>query len=352
MRAMTVARALLMAIVGLAVAPPDAAAQLDPLLFLKQKAPNVIVVVDTANRMQRDQDGNYRDPHVYTRTGAPYERAIGIGDANTSSGGGYRRMYVNLHGAPGDGFTADRISTTGDRETGYATFDDRTGIGIARRGVTEAIDRNFGVARFGLVKMRQAANPVYDTNVAPVAVADAGQQAETDGANGTWKITWPVVGQSNGSIASTPSPATVLVKPDEPGANALVNQVLSRRTGAAGSLTPAGADRTNVVDAPVDNMLDDAKAEARRLIDADTQCRNTVVVLVVAGGEGQTTDEDPVAKATQFLDVSQHHRVPIYVIAIVPPVARTRTSRSMEALPIMFGSFSGSPAGPRGLSDD
>src|SRR5258705_9926544 len=169
MRPMTVARALLMAIAGLAVAPPDAAAQLDPLLLLEQKAPNIIVVVDTANRMQRDQDGNYRDAHVYTRIGAPYERAIGIRDANTSSGGSYRRMYVNLHGAPGDGFTADRISTTGDRETGYATFDDRAGIGIARRSVTEAIDRNFGVARFGLVKMRQAANAVYDTNVAPGA---------------------------------------------------------------------------------------------------------------------------------------------------------------------------------------
>src|SRR6185503_15154379 len=81
----------------------------------------------------------------------------------------------------------------------------------------------------------------------------------------------------------------------------------------------------------VDNMLDDARAEARRLIDADTQCRNTVVVLVVAGGEGQTTHDDPAAKAMQFLDVSLHHRVPVYVIAIVPPEADVAQLRAIAA---------------------
>src|SRR5712691_8834859 len=55
--------------------PAPAAAQLDPLLFLKPSQPNVIVLVDVANRMQRDAPtgpanprttSNYYDPYVYT----------------------------------------------------------------------------------------------------------------------------------------------------------------------------------------------------------------------------------------------------------------------------------------------
>ena len=47
----------------------------------------------------------------------------------------------------------------------------------------------------------------------------------------------------------------------------------------------------NTIDAPVKLMLDDARAEAARLIaiTRDPTCRNTVVVLVVGGGEGTTS---------------------------------------------------------------
>jgi len=38
---------------GVLAHPSPAAAQLDPLLFLKLAPPNVIVAVDTSNRMQR-----------------------------------------------------------------------------------------------------------------------------------------------------------------------------------------------------------------------------------------------------------------------------------------------------------
>ena len=82
--------------------PGEAFAQLDPLLFLKTASasmndltttatlrPNVIVAVDTSQRMQQDADGTYYDPGTYTVTGAPYEAALGLqsGDALTS----YRR---------------------------------------------------------------------------------------------------------------------------------------------------------------------------------------------------------------------------------------------------------------------
>src|SRR5258705_4899016 len=98
MSAKTVASALLIAIIGLAVAPRDAAAQLDPLLFLEQKSPNIIVMIDTSIRMLQDQ------------TGATPDNA-----------------------------------------------DERTRITITRRSVAEAVNRNLTAARFGLMKTRQRA---------------------------------------------------------------------------------------------------------------------------------------------------------------------------------------------------
>ena len=64
-------------------------------------------------------------------------------------------------------------------------------------------------------------------------------------------------------------------------------------------------------------MLDDLRTEAARLIAADPECRNTVAIMVVGGGEGNTSGEDLSAKATTFLNVSGR-RIPIHVIAIAP----------------------------------
>ena len=88
----------------------------------------------------------------------------------------------------------------------------------------------------------------------------------------------------------------------------------------AGGLIPAGEENDlNEIDSPIEFMLDDAKAEATRLIAADgTNCRNTIVVLVVGGKQGNTVvGANPATKASQFLAISSR-RVPIYVIAIAP----------------------------------
>jgi len=345
-------RTLILALVASAVAPQYASAQLDPLLFLKRGhqpgantngQPNVIVMVDTANRMQRDQNNDYRDNNAYPRTGALYEATLAVNAGNTTAR--YRRKYVNLvntdNGGGSDKFTADRITIVRDQEAEYANvptvikdpatglfqisgFDARTKMNIAKISIAEAILRNTQVARFGLMKMRQNNPAVAQTaaagNVEPVVVSDPGQQLNTDsgGVGGKWKITRPTVSGANGSVGG---PVAALVAADAANANTTILTTLGKATGAAGSLIPGGADSRNVVDAPVDNMLDDAKTEAARLINADTQCRNTVVVLVVAGAEGQTTNEDPTAKASQFLNVAANHRVPVYVIALVPAAA-------------------------------
>ena len=91
-------RILAAAALVLAAAAP-VSAQVDPLLFLKTAPPNVILVVDTANRMQRSAPTNpatvatsiatshYYDPFIYTKN-APnpiWQQSIGVTDANTLS---------------------------------------------------------------------------------------------------------------------------------------------------------------------------------------------------------------------------------------------------------------------------
>ena len=61
-------------------APREAAAQVDPLLFLKRTKPNIIVAVDTSARMRLDADGTYYDPVEYTVNGAGSDAGRGARD--------------------------------------------------------------------------------------------------------------------------------------------------------------------------------------------------------------------------------------------------------------------------------
>ena len=328
---------------GSLFSPREAAAQLDPLLYLKGTKPTVLIAVETANRMQRDTDGNYRDDNIYVRlmgANQVWEDALGIDNGNTFQY--YRRKFVGLintdSSVSGDRFAADHIEIVGDRETAYGTFDQATRISIARNSLKEAINRNSGVVRFGLLRTRQK-SPRYETpapagavkwsiNEGPVTILNGAwlQQQLTGDINANrWKITRPIVDDVNGAIAGPVGP---LVAPDSNASSVVVGtsivNILNLPTGSVGSLLPAGRDQFAVVDAPVDNMLDDLRTEAARLIAADPECRNTVAILVVGGGEGNTSGENPVAKATSFLNVSGR-RVPIHVIAIAPLSAADRT---------------------------
>jgi hypothetical protein len=304
----------------LVTVPTTASAQLDPLLFLKTTQPNVIIAVETANRMQRDADSVYYDPGTWQRTGALYEPTIGLasGDATKT----YYRKYVGLtllnqSESGGDKFAATRIETVGDLEPGYATFFERTRLGIARRGLIRAITDNATSARFALIKTRQG-NPTLGAagNEGPVTVADPNQQIPTDLGVGKWKITRTVVSSSN----SGQTVSGLLTAADAVNANTTILTTLGKSLGTAGALLPGGSDAKNTVDAPVGLLLDDARAHANTLITADTAaggCRNTVVVLVVGGGEGSITPQSLPTKANTFLNVGGR-RVPIYVIALMP----------------------------------
>ena len=304
---------------ALFLGPPPAFAQLDPLLFLQKNQPNVIIAVDVANRMQFDANGNYFDPFDYPRSGAAWE----TNPLEVPAGAAYyRRMYKSLLRLPpasADAYTAEALQTLSSNSPLYSAFWSRTRLAVARAGLLTAVQDNARVARFGLLKMRQLNPRIGDrANDGPVWVMPPAPQSPTPSgaSDGRWRITTTIVDAANGSIATAASP---VVAADAAGASLAVATYLSRSVNQSGALIPAGMDTDTAVDAPLARLIDDAKTEAVRLIAADTQCRNTVVILVVGGGEGTTvTGADPAARAASFLNVNGR-RVPIYVIAIAPP---------------------------------
>ena len=79
---------------------------------------------------------------------------------------------------------------------------------MARTALAKALTDNSGVARFGLIKMRQN-TPTWGTakNIDPVAVSDASQQTLTEmGGGGKWAVTRPTANAKNGSITAVQAP--------------------------------------------------------------------------------------------------------------------------------------------------
>jgi hypothetical protein len=331
---------------GLLAAPSPAFAQLDPLLFLKTSAsnsatlttaaslqPNVILAVDTSQRMQFDVDGAYYDPAAYARSGAAFEATLGVSAANTTTRY-YRKFEGFAYQAGADKYTATRITVTRDQDTSYSNFFERTRLAMARRSLIRAITDNAITARFALVKTRQTL-PTLPTagNDSPVVVSDAGQQTPTDVAvDGKWKVTRTTVLASNSTTTST----GLLTAATASNANTTILTTLGKNIGTSGALLPAGSDAAGVVDSPVGLLLDDARSHASTLINADSTaggCRNTIVVLVVGGGEGTISPQDLSAKAATFLNVGGR-RVPIYVIALFPKASEVA---SLQAIATQSG---------------
>ncbi len=311
--------------VALLAAPRGAAAQLDPLLFVKKTKPNVILAVDMSARMRLDADGAYYDPAEYTLQNQPWETAIGVTNAMAK----YRRKfsawtYTSVLASPKT-FTTGTISVVGNNDAKYAYFAARTRLSIVRAALTQAITENTSVARFGLVKTRQAGQTVPNASNGIVTNLDAAQTpAETVGV--LWNARVATVTSDNGAQAAQ----VPVVLTDAAGSNSSIVTLLGRNKTDAGGLIPAGGDTSLKVDSPVNHILVDAKTEATRLIAADTECRNTIVVLVVGGSEGSGTalTNNPVTTAATFLSISSR-RVPIYVVAIAPAAGEVAQLQSI-----------------------
>jgi hypothetical protein len=298
--------------------PGVAAAQVDPLLFLKRTKPNVVLVVETTERMQRDarSPDDYLDPYVYTRSGTAHETPLGVSAVNTSAH--YRRKFRSLvhdDNAITRRLNADDIEVVGDLTVEFGEFEWMSRLGVARRALSAVVAANKDVVRFGIVKTRQTSAQIVDLD--DVNVRAVSQKMPTDtGEDFEWHLRVGRVSAftSNGST-STPS-AVAVVQPESGNAAVLAKLALHPRE--VGALIPAGADDADTTDAPIDTMLIDAKAEAVRLAAADSECRNTVVVLIVGGARGNTSSGNVETEASEFLNIGANHRVPVYVIAVAP----------------------------------
>ncbi|MGE0443994.1 MAG: PilC/PilY family type IV pilus protein [Vicinamibacterales bacterium] len=321
-------RRLLIAAVVLAFLPRPAAAQLDPLLFVKREAnglPNVILAVDTSERMQRDVDDAYRDPRVYA-VDESWEASLGI------TGPSYRRKFVDLlhTSANGTTFSADHIEFVDSGDAAFADFDHATRLGIARLALTEAIARNSGVARFGLVRTRRSATPAlcsFPGGCPTVDIVGTGadavaQRLYAPGVDGNYAISRPQFpATANGAVASSGLDLSV--------SDTSNLSIVSRLN----ALMPFGRESAATIDSPLDLMLDDIKSHATTLLQ-QPNCRNTVAILVVGGGQGNTNASMAATLATQatsFLNVYGGHRVPVYVIAIAPPAADVASLQAIAA---------------------
>jgi hypothetical protein len=243
----TLTRCLRLALVLGVLTPVPAYAQLDPLLFLKTTQPNVILAVDTGNRMQRDADDTYYDMGTWTKTGAGFEGALGLatGEASTS----YRRKFFTLaHSNINDAnekFTASRIAAVGDLEADYATFYERTRLAIARRAMLQAIADNSSSARFALIRMRQGTINIATGNESPVVINDSSNMSQTmtgDAGINKWKITRNLVSNTNSSQTTSGK----MVGAADSGALSTIRTILNKSVTDAGTnmqrLVPAGLD--------------------------------------------------------------------------------------------------------------
>ena len=171
-------------LVLLGLFPGTAQAQLDPLLFLKDPAPNVLLrrrhrPTDAARRAERSVESIWdkqrsRSVHLHIQRGKPaecrprperrqYQRELPskICRAEVCRAAGLPREDL-CHGRPVEP---------------YSRFEAPTRLSVARAALDQVIRQNQNVARFGLFKMRQGLNLTYATqgNSGPVVTANGSQ---------------------------------------------------------------------------------------------------------------------------------------------------------------------------------
>jgi outer membrane protein assembly factor BamB len=165
--------------------------------------------------------------------------------------------------------------------------------------------------------MRQQGVRIDTVDWVTIAADSPAAAAPTDtGVAGTWRAGVPRAG----GLGAAAGPAPARVAADQNGANASLVSLLGLAPATAGGLLPGGADSASAVDAPLGLLLDDLRAEATRLIAADSACCNTVAVLVAGVGDPSLGSDELGEKAAAFLAIGGR-RVPVYVIALAPTAA-------------------------------
>jgi hypothetical protein len=328
--------------IAIASAAP-AAAQLDPLLPIKQLPPNVIVVVDTSFRMLDDGDGNYFDPLTYASAADPtVAGALGVPLGATS----YRRIYQGLQFEnvqdASTKYTADNIVAVSNTDPAYASFWAPTRLEIMKAGLAQAVGENPWMVRWGLMKLRQngeawrtAVNCDKPVRISGLPLKDFGDSSPCNaGPTGRYAVSAPITNGASFSIESPPGDSLLVPVPQTnvPTSNASLITLVQRAIQDSSGLIPAGRDASQYTDRPIAHALEDARAMAMSAIGGDTvatrPCRNTVVVLITSGrdsGDSTYNDtHDAVSIASTFASVAVSgvaRRVPIVVIGLKPDAA-------------------------------
>ncbi len=139
---------VLLVAAALALWTTKASAQLDPLLFLKRVAPNVLFVIDLGPGMLSDTDGNYYDPYQYkwSNSGgdAAWQTALGLVSGvniQNQNNAPYYRKFMNRTYSSGVvsgqtyNFAADSVTPVGNLDSGFGTFYEKTRFMVARRAL-------------------------------------------------------------------------------------------------------------------------------------------------------------------------------------------------------------------------
>jgi hypothetical protein len=330
-----------------AVCAAPAAAQLDPLLFVKRVPPNVIILVDTSMRMLEDGNGYYYDPREY-QTSQDTNAATVLGVNGAAK---YRRKYKELvYTSTQDTnsrFAALNIIATPNTDPNYSTFYSTTRIEIAKAGIYQTVSENLNV-RWGLIKTRQKTpswraendcdKPVNLTNGENSALFQPGAKDTNPCSltyDGRYGIFPPKVADANYNQTTAPT-GTVIATPGVDAPSTIMNKTSAALYDNNG-LIPAGQGTATYHDRPITYMLEDAYSmltnSSTGVFGKDSAsmvvCRNTVVVLVTGGSNdgpssylaGHPSD----TAATKFKSVTAgsvtNRLVPIYVVAIKPASA-------------------------------
>ncbi|MGE5815863.1 MAG: VWA domain-containing protein, partial [Acidobacteriota bacterium] len=342
---------------GIVVAP--AWAQLDPLLFVKRMPPNVVIVLDTSRRMLEDVNGYYYDPNFYRVVDDP---AVATALNVPAGAVTYRRKYLGLQWTATQ--DANNRFTARDIVAVPAVFDpavpstanapadlaylDPTRLGIAKRGILQAVSENGGATyRWGFIKTRQSSpawrmSPVCDKPVEITGNATLQNLTDTNpcavSSLGKFAIYDPSVAAPNYSL-TTVTPALI---PTAANTAATVTTLLNRGLFDANALIPAGIGSSTFDDRPLTFQLIDAAKEASDVMTRDTAstraCRNTIVVLITsgknAGSDAYMSTYNAATQASNFRTITGGgvtKRVPVYVIGIGVPATEEDELRAVAS---------------------
>ena len=338
---------LMLAVVGW---PQAAEAQLDPLLLLKRSLPNVTTPQYRAQRARRRR----RRAADAVRRRRQLLRPDRLRPRQHVGHRAWRHLGKHDRALP-----PRCIRACSGAPSAPQKFNATTHLHRRRRGAAAPYNSFYEKTRLASPRRRSTRSITREHHVGPVRPA---QDAPDQPAHRVARR-WPRVQTPTPASSCRPTASGELLEavPRRRGWRQPQHRDVDGAAGPAGrrqperairtilaqpltssALLPAGNDSFGVDDAPLAHLLDDVRTEAARLLGLDTQCRNTVAVLITGGGEGTRRASahasehrldvpDRLGRASRA-DLRHRHRAACdgrrRVASALPPTAAAATSRS------------------------